>query len=148
MRFTTKTEYGFVCLVYLAKNPEKHAVTIKEIAEKEHFSPAYIEKIMQTLRGAGIIDSHQGKEGGYTLARHPSQITLKEIIEALEGHTFEIFCEPQYREHIVCTHFCTCGISPVWQKTKKLLDNFFGSYTLEMMGQEASAASVSEAVKS
>jgi Rrf2 family protein len=137
MRFTTKTEYGFVCLVYMAKNVSKSVVTVKEIAEKEHFSSTYIEKIMQGLRAANIVISHQGKEGGYSLARHPSQITLKEIIEALEGKTFEVFCEPKTREHIVCTHYCMCGISPIWEKTKKVLDDFFISVTLEAIVQES-----------
>jgi len=137
MRFTTKTEYGFVCLVYMAKNVSKSVVTVKEIAEKEHFSSTYIEKIMQGLRAANIVISHQGKEGGYSLARHPSQITLKEIIEALEGKTFEVFCEPKIREHIVCTHYCMCGISPIWEKTKKVLDDFFSSVTLEAIVQES-----------
>lgn len=137
MRFTTRTEYGFVCLVYMARNISKSVVTVKEIAEKEHFSSTYIEKIMQSLRAANVVVSHQGKEGGYSLVRHPSQITLKEIIEALEGKTFEVFCEPKIREHIVCTHYCMCGISPIWEKTKKVLDDFFSSVTLEAIVQES-----------
>ena len=136
MRFTTKTEYGLVCLAYMARHLEKEVVTVKEIAEKEHFSPAYIEKIMQGLRSANIITSHQGKEGGYSLARKPSEINLKDVIEALEGQTFEVFCEPQTREHIVCTHYCMCGVSPIWTKTKKLLDDFFGAMTLVNLADE------------
>jgi Rrf2 family protein len=137
MRFTTKTEYGFVCLVHMARHVSKDVVTVKEIAEKEHFSATYIEKIMQALRTANIVVAHHGKEGGYSLARHPSQITLKEIIEALEGRTFEVFCEPKIREHIVCTHYCMCGISPIWERTKKVLDDFFSSVTLEAIVQES-----------
>ena len=136
MRFTTKTEYGLVCLAYMARHLEKEVVTVKEIAEKEHFSQAYIEKIMQGLRSANIITSHQGKEGGYSLARKPSEINLKDVIEALEGQTFEVFCEPQTREHIVCTHYCMCGVSPIWMKTKKLLDDFFGAMTLVNLADE------------
>ena len=70
------------------------------------------------------------------MARNPSEITLKEIVEALEGHTFDVFCEPRVREHIVCTHLCLCGIRPVWAKTKDLLDNFFTSVTLAMLAKE------------
>lgn len=140
MRFTTKTEYGIVCLLYMARNAHKAVVTAKEIAEQEHFSPAYIEKIMQSLRSACIVISHQGKEGGYTLGRSPSQINLREVIEALEGRTFEVFCEPNVREHIVCTHYCMCGISPIWEQTKKLLDNFFEATTLEALSKQARRA--------
>ncbi len=133
MRFTTKTEYGLVCLVYMAKKGSESLITIKEISEKEGFSPTYIEKIMQALRTAKIVVSHSGKNGGYSLARSALEINLKEIVEALEGHTFNVFCEPNVRDHIVCTHFCMCNIKPVWEKTKKILDDFYSTVTLEML---------------
>ena len=138
MRYTTRTEYGLVCLAYMARHASanSNSVAVKEIAEKEHFSPTYIEKIFQGLRAANIVVSHAGKQGGFSLARPPAQITLKEIIEALEGQTFDVFCEPQVRDHIVCTHFCMCGVKPIWQKTKELLDEFYGSVTLETIARE------------
>ena len=143
MRFTTKTEYGLVCLIYMARQSQDHTVTVKEIAKQERFSTTYIEKILQKLRAANIITSHQGKQGGYALARPASQITLKEIIEALEGgatfevnvNTFGVFCNPAIRERIVCTHFSGCGLRPVWNKTKDLLDQFYGSITLGMIAK-------------
>ena len=144
MRFTTKTEYGLVCLIYMARQGFGQTVTIKEMAKIEHFSATYIEKILQKLRDANIVVSHQGKQGGFALARNPSQITLKEIIESLEGgstfevnlNTFGVFCNPVIREKIVCTHFSMCGLRPVWNKTKELLDHFYGSVTLEMIAKE------------
>lgn len=133
MRYTTKTEYGVVCLAHMARRSTNGAVTVKEIAEKESFSPDYVEKILHTLRSANIVRSHQGKQGGFSLARHPSEITLKEVIEALEGATFDVFCEPEVRENIVCTHYGMCGIRPVWDRTKEVLDHLYGGITLEMM---------------
>ena len=133
MRYTTKTEYGIVCLINLARRGEGQLLTIKEIAESEHYSLPYLEKILQSLRASNIVVSHQGNQGGYTLARHPSQVTLREIVVALEGDTFDVFCEPVFRKDIVCTHLCVCGVTGVWEKTKRLLDSFFGSITLEMI---------------
>ena len=133
MRYTTRTEYGIVCMIYLAKNHEASWVTIKEMAEKENYPVPYIEKILQALRQAKLVVSHQGNQGGYILARKPSEISLKDIIEALEGGTFDIFCAPQTRQDIVCTHFCLCGVKPIWRKTKNILDNFFESVNLEML---------------
>lgn len=135
MRFTTKTEYGLVCLIYMARHyPEM--VTIKEIVAKERFSLTYIEKILQSLREGNIVISHKGKQGGYSLSKPPEKITLREVIEALEGKTFDVYCEPEIRSHIVCTHFCMCGIRPIWQKTKTLLDQFFDSVTLATVARE------------
>lgn len=131
MKFTTKTEYGLVCLTYMAQKGPDQLIAIKDIVRDEGFSHTYLEKILQKLKAAGIVHSHQGKDGGYALARLPSAITLREIIEALDGQTFEVYCEPKLREAIVCTHFGLCGIQPVWRKTKELLDQFYGSITLE-----------------
>ena len=137
MKFTTKTEYGIVCMIYLARHfGRKGWLTIKEIASHENYPVPYIEKILQALRQAELILSQQGHHGGYALARKPAEITLKQVVDALEGATFEVFCAPETREGIVCTHFCLCGVKPVWRKTKQLLDEFYDSVTLEMMTKD------------
>jgi Rrf2 family transcriptional regulator, iron-sulfur cluster assembly transcription factor len=133
MKFTTKTEYGLLCMVYLAKHPEAERVSIKSMVEEERYPLAYIEKILQALKKAGLVASQAGTHGGYSLARPASEITLRQIIEALEGSTFEVFCQPDVREDIVCTHFCLCGVKPVWRKTKQILDHFYDTITLEML---------------
>jgi Rrf2 family protein len=142
MRFTTKTEYGLVCMIYMAKHADAQWITIKEIAQKEHYPVAYIEKILQALRQANLVVSHHGNQGGYSLAKKPSEITLKQVVDVLEGGTFEVFCEPEVREEIVCTHFCLCGVKPIWRKTKELLDRFYGSITLEMLARNEEVESV------
>lgn len=137
MRFTTKTEYGLVCLIYMAKQKDLKfdPITVKELASAENFSLTYTEKIFQTLRSANIVTSQHGNQGGYVLARQPSEITLREVIEALEGHTFDVFCEPDTRKEITCTHYPLCGIKPLWEKTKGLLDRFYDQITLDMLSK-------------
>lgn len=137
MRFTTKTEYGLVCLIYMARRADLSLdpVSIKELASAEQYSPAYTEKILQHLRISGIVSSQQGNHGGYVLSRPPAEINLREIIEALEGHTFDVFCEPEIRKDITCTHFSLCGVKPIWHKTKDILDQFYGSLTLDMLAK-------------
>lgn len=137
MRFTTKTEYGLVSLVYMAQHGhEGKIVTVTDLVKHEGMSETYIQKIFLSLRKANIVISHPGRNGGYTLARPPAEITLKEVIEALEGQTFAVFCEPEVRKDIVCTHFCMCAVRPVWVKTKGLLDDFYGSVTLDTISRE------------
>lgn len=136
MKYTTKTEYGLICLVYMASRNSQAPITIKELAQEEKYSQTYIEKILQSLRAARIVHSHQGKQGGYVLARKPSAITLKEIIEALEGSTFDVFCEPEARDQIVCTHLCLCGVKPIWKKTRHMLDEFYDGITLEQIASK------------
>ena len=136
MRFTTKTEYGILCMIHLAKHSDMPCVTIKQIAQKENYPAPYIEKILQALRHSGLVKAHHGNQGGYSLARTPSEISLRQIIDSLEGSTFEIFCQPEVRDEIVCTHFCLCGVKPVWRKTKQILDDFYSSVTLDMLTQD------------
>ena len=137
MKFTTKTEYGLVSLIYMARNGKADSwLTVKNIVQNEQFSATYIEKILQKLKKADIVESHKGKEGGYSLRRPPAEITLKEIIDALEGGTYEVYCEPDLRKGIVCTHFGFCGVTAVWRKTKEMLDNFYASVTLEDLAKQ------------
>ena len=133
MRYTTRTEYGLICMIYMANHRAASWITIKELAKQENYPVAYIEKILQALRQANLVLSHQGNQGGYLLARDASEITLKDIIDALEGSTFDVFCSPEVREEIVCNHICLCGAKPIWKKTKELLDHFYNSMTLETL---------------
>lgn len=148
MRFTTKTEYGLVCLVQLAKfYPETKVLAIKELVDHERYSLTYVEKIFQKLRAAGIVDAHRGMQGGYSLARPPAEISLKHVVDALEGGTFDVFCEVSTRENIVCTHLCLCGMKPVWKKTKQLLDEYYGSITLDMIAKQRTIPSPAAAAQ-
>ena len=140
MRYTTKTEYGLVCMITLAKHQSADKVTIKELAKQENYPVPYIEKIIQALRQAKLVTSRSGNHGGYSLAKRPSEISLRDIIEALEGGTFDVFCAPEVRQDIVCNHICMCGAKPVWKKTKDLLDHFYGSITLDMLAKSPAEA--------
>ena len=135
MRFTTKTEYGLVCLVYMVRNGSLNSVTVKDIVRDEQYPSAYIEKILQSLRVAGIVSSREGSQGGYALTRMPEAISLKEIIGALEGGLFDVFCEPDIRKNITCTHHELCGLKPVWNLTKNTLVQLYEKVTLRMIAE-------------
>lgn len=120
-------------MICLAKSQEVSRLTIKEMARKEKYPIAYLEKIMRALKRSGLIISWSGKKGGYLLSRKPQEITLKQIIEAIEGDTFEIFCRPELRRGLVCNNICMCPTKPIWKKTKEILDEFYNSITLETL---------------
>jgi Rrf2 family protein len=136
MRYTTKTEYGVICLAHMAKKEWPGATTVKEIAEHEGFSLTFTEKILQGLRRAGIVASQQGNRGGWTLIRPTEKITLKDIVEALEGSTFEAFCNPKRRKSIICNHFSLCKLKPIWYQTQKTLDELYSKITLSMIAED------------
>ena len=133
MKLTTKTEYGLVCLRYLLEHSRGKPVSVSEIALNEKLQKDYVEQIFSKLRKAEIIQSVQGLRGGFVLMRDPSQINLRQIVEALEEDVFEVFCSPEVRERIVCEHFSRCSIRPIWTKLEKVIDRFCEQITLDML---------------
>jgi Rrf2 family cysteine metabolism transcriptional repressor len=86
MRLPLKTEYACQVLAQLASTYAVGEVRqVEELAAAEGLSPNYLVQILTTLRGAGLVISRRGKNGGYLLARHPENITLAEIAAAMEG---------------------------------------------------------------
>jgi Rrf2 family protein len=136
MRLQTKTEYGLGCLIFMAQQSGAGPVTTRDIVRGVNYSQPFTEKIMQRLKAAGIVVSLQGSRGGYVLAKAPSAITLKDIVEALEGQTFEVFCQRGKHRTIICPHPALCDLSSIWFETKDLLDRFYGSITLEAVARK------------
>lgn len=138
MKYTTKAEYGLICLIHMAKMwGKKRVIPVKDFVQKEGYPKPYIEKIFQSLKGAGIVKAYPGKGGGYALSREPKDVAVKEVLDVLEGSTFEVYCDKPQRDHIVCTHLCLCGVKPVWRKTKEILDHLFGALNLEVLASNA-----------
>ncbi len=92
MMFSTKAEYGVRVMVDLARRGGDQPVALAEIAEAEGLPLAYLEHLVARLRRAGLIESRRGVHGGYLLAREPAQITMAEVVEALEGRIAPIEC--------------------------------------------------------
>jgi Rrf2 family transcriptional regulator, cysteine metabolism repressor len=95
MMFSTKAEYGVRVMVELARRGggvEGDPVPLTEIAEHDGLPLAYLEHLVARLRKAGLVDSRRGSRGGYMLARSPVEITMAEVVEALEGSIAPIEC--------------------------------------------------------
>jgi Rrf2 family transcriptional regulator, cysteine metabolism repressor len=110
MMFSTKAEYGVRVMVALAQRAalspegEEPVVPLAEIAERDGLPLAYLEHLVARLRKAGLVDSRRGSRGGYMLAREPTQITMAEVVEALEGSIAPIECISQNADGtIVCS---------------------------------------------
>jgi len=92
MMFSTKSEYGVRVMVELARRGGAQPVALAEIAEHEGLPLAYLEHLVARLRRAGLVESRRGAHGGYLLAREPAQITMAEVVEALEGAIAPVEC--------------------------------------------------------
>ena len=85
MRFSQQTQYAICGMFDLAYNGESAPVQVRVIGERQRIPARYLEQIFQRLRRARIVQGKRGPGGGYTLARPPSEITLRDVIEAVEG---------------------------------------------------------------
>ena len=103
MMFSTKAEYGVRVMVELARRAGEDPIPLTEIAEHDGLPLAYLEHLVARLRKAGLVDSRRGSRGGYLLARSPVEITMAEVVEALEGSIAPIECISQSPDgSIVC----------------------------------------------
>ena len=92
MMFSTKAEYGVRVMAHLARRDDGDPVSLGAIAEAEGLPLAYLEHLVQRLRRAELVESRRGAHGGYSLARPPEDISMAEVVEALEGQIAPIEC--------------------------------------------------------
>jgi Rrf2 family cysteine metabolism transcriptional repressor len=90
--FSTKAEYGVRVMAHLARREDDGPISLGSIAEAEGLPLAYLEHLVQRLRRAGLVESRRGAHGGYTLARPAVDITMAEVVAALEGDIAPIEC--------------------------------------------------------
>ncbi|HEY1688642.1 MAG TPA: Rrf2 family transcriptional regulator [Solirubrobacteraceae bacterium] len=133
MMFSTKAEYGVRVMVELARRASDQAdgggmgadpvIPLAEIAEHDGMPLAYLEHLVARLRKAGLLDSKRGSRGGYMLSRPADQITMAEVVEALEGSIAPIECISQDADGtITCSresdasHICPTKL--LWTKVR------------------------------
>jgi len=127
MRLSTRARYGTRLMLELALNFEKGTVFLKDIAKKEEISEKYLSHLVIPLRASGLISSSRGAHGGYRLAKFPSQITLKEIVQTLEGG---ISCVECVENPSVCPRVSKCATRSIWEKLDEKISDELSSVTL------------------
>jgi Rrf2 family protein len=112
IKLSTRTRYGVRLMLDLAQKHGSGPVLLKDIAKEEDLSEKYLSLIVMPLKASGLLKAIRGASGGYTLSREPSEITLKEIVESLEGKIFLVDCDPDPKS---CTRSRVCATRDVWQ---------------------------------
>lgn len=105
MLFSTKAEYGVRLLVELGRREGDAPAALASLAEAETLPLSYLEHLVAKLRYAGLVSSTRGAHGGYRLGRPASEITMLEVVEALEGRVAPMECFYDEREgRVLCSH--------------------------------------------
>jgi Rrf2 family transcriptional regulator, cysteine metabolism repressor len=123
MMFSTKAEYGIRVMVELARQPGEEPIPLAEIAERGGLPLAYLEHLVARLRKADLVTSRRGSRGGYLLARPASEITMAEVVEALEGSIAPIECISEAADgSIVCAREAdldhVCPTKLLWTRVR------------------------------
>lgn len=116
MMFSTKTEYGLRAVLWLAKHWGRTSIPLSEIAKDEGISRGYLEKLAVLLKKAGIVRSEKGVKGGYALSRSPSEVSLEEVVSALEVNRRHPYRCPAVDKKVECPRESTCVTKSVWAK--------------------------------
>lgn len=125
LRLSKKIEYALIASQYLAQNLDDKVITAKEISEKKKISFVLISKILQELKRHNIIYSYKGIKGGYKLSKKTTEISLLEIINAVEPNTDLVGCSNPDSNYSDCCHIENCGIrNPILRIEENVLKIF------------------------
>ncbi len=128
MKLSTRGQYGTRALLDMAIHYEERPLLLRDIAQRQQISLAYLEHLITPLIAAGIVGSTRGARGGVWLAKPPQQIKLSEVIELLEGSIAPVECvnNPKY-----CPRSDFCVTRDIWGELKKAMNGVLESTTLQ-----------------
>ena len=128
MQMTRTGEYGLRGLLFLAKQPPDRVVLISEISREQRIPESFLAKIFQRLSKAGLLRSVRGANGGFSLGKPPKQITMREVIEVLEGPITLNRC---LRKEGECESEKACPLHPVWEEVQQRFLEILDRTTME-----------------
>ena len=130
MKLSTKGRYGTRAMIDIALYKESGSTLLKDISTRQGISLKYLDHILSSLRKAGLIKNVRGKGGGYSLTRPAAQITLCDIIEAVEGSLSPVECvdDPEY-----CKKTATCSAHDLWVKVRESIEDVLRNTSLQSL---------------
>ena len=138
MKLTTRSSYGIRALINMAAaNGGTRPVSLKDISEEEGISCEYLEQIFNRLRRAGVVKSVRGPKGGYVLARAAEDVTMLDVVSAVESGRREDKC---FCGKVACDRTAICASRDVWEavarQEKEVLERFSLGQLAERSGEK------------
>jgi len=134
MKLSTKVRYGVRAMVDLALQSGDQPVLVQSIAERQAISKKYLENLLVSLKSAGLLRSLRGARGGYILAKPVNEITLEEIIIALEGPTHLLDC---VGDPTACGRVEICSTRDFWKEMNERMNSLLRETTLADLVRKA-----------
>ncbi len=133
LRFTKRADYGLMAIHYIASHGEDGAVSAKRIGEEFRIPQERLAKILQRLAKKKLIASHNGPKGGYVLAQSPAEITVGQVVRALEGPVRIVSCMADDDD---CPQFERCTLRRPVQKIQASISYLLDTMTLAELAAE------------
>lgn len=129
MKISTKGRYGLRAMVDLAFSSINDSVTLKSISQRQNISEGYLEQIFSSLRKEGLVKGRKGSQGGYVLGKSMNEITVGDILRALEGEL--VVVEKDEKQIAKEDRLETCIRNNVWDKLNRSINDIVDAITLE-----------------
>ncbi len=129
MKITTKGRYGLRAMVELARNyKEREYQSLRSISENQNIPENYLERLLAKLRKAELIETHRGTQGGYRLIREPADVSVLEILLAVDEPLYLVECT---KNATACPQYDRCPSNVVWSKMAKEMQRVARETTLK-----------------
>lgn len=133
MRLTSKSEYALLAVIEIALSGEGIAVSSRSISEKRGIPLNFLEQILHELRKGGVITSLRGPKGGFVLARPARQITVLDIVEAVDGPLVSSICAGTADSEATCVRSGECAAASVWGRATEVLRTELSSTSIDTL---------------
>lgn len=136
MQITRQADYAVRAVLYLSKRDDGDRAPTSQIARDQHIPPSFLAKIVSQLSVAGVVQTSRGARGGVSLSRPPSNITLLEVVEAIDG---PIALNECVRNPDSCEFCESCHVHTVWSTAQSHLVDHLGSMDFALLSSNGSA---------
>jgi len=137
MQITRQADYAVRAVLYLTRLGQNERAATSQVAQEQHIPPSFLAKIISQLSIAGLLHTSRGARGGVTLAREPRDITLLEVIEAIDG---PIMLNECVGDSATCSFDEECPLRPVWCEAQNDLVNRLKATDFEQLLEQTAVA--------
>jgi Rrf2 family protein len=143
LRLSKKTDYALMAMKHLALHGDRGAASAREISEQYDIPSELMAKVLQRLVRRGLLASHQGTRGGYLLSRPAAEISIADVIQAVDGPLTVTACSSDDQ---ACVQYSKCNVrDPLWRIKDRILQSLAGCTLAEIVADEAEAAAAAGA---
>jgi len=133
MQITRQADYAVRAVLYLSRMGDDQRAATSKVAQAQRIPPSFLAKIISQLSIAGLLRTSRGARGGVTLARAPKDITLLEVVEAIDG---PIMLNECVGDNATCAFDKDCPLRPVWcDAQEELVNRLKGTTFAQLMSQ-------------